>query len=96
MEHVRGLDDHTHPGGLQGLGDSHGDLFGQPLLNWRSNSTGLDETNGLDATVGAREHVGHLTLEPSAVDLHNPAEREKKRKGQHQHCVSVGDKAGKI
>lgn len=75
-EHVRGLDDHTHPGGLQRLGDGHGDLFGQPLLNWRSNNIGLDGTNGLDATIGGREHVRDLTLEPSAVDLYNPAEKQ--------------------
>lgn len=31
--YVRCLDDHADPGGLQGLGDRHGDLFGQPLLN---------------------------------------------------------------
>lgn len=35
--YVRCLDDDADPGGLQGLGDRHGDLFGQPLLNWRTN-----------------------------------------------------------
>lgn len=30
---VRCLYDDANPGGLQGLSDSHGNLFGQPLLN---------------------------------------------------------------
>lgn len=34
---VRRLDDNADPGGLKGLGDRHSNLFGQPLLNWRTN-----------------------------------------------------------
>lgn len=40
---VRCFDDDADPGGLQRLGDRHGDLFGQPLLDCGQKRTNTEE-----------------------------------------------------
>lgn len=54
--YVRCLDDNADPGGLQGLGDRHGNLFGQPLLNCGETRAGLDRANNIQAERVKQRH----------------------------------------
>lgn len=78
-EYLRRLHHHAHAGGLQGLGDRHGDLFGQPLLN--CNTMTEQRKFGRTHNWATCWEGSDLTLQSAAVDLNDPGKRE--------HCQST-------